>query len=144
MKSIHQQWAHRAAELARWVWSRMVNRTDVWGGYHAIADRAKMIKRADGAIGPLGATTTRPAKSRRGQLSLTIGILEQHFQTAFPQHIVGLHTTSPANACRWGAVEVDHHGEGSTPADINLTAALAWYERLRKSGFHPLLTDSNG
>jgi hypothetical protein len=41
-------------------------------------------------------------------------------------------------------VDIDWHGPASTAPDVNLRAALAWYDRLASLGFRPLLTDSNG
>jgi hypothetical protein len=137
-------WAARSAELAAWAARRLVNRADVYGGYHALADRDKIITRADGTRGPLGATTTRPARALRGQVWLTATDLEQHFCATGPEHVVGLHTTHPDNTSKWGAVEVDWHGPTSTAPEVNWRAALAWFERLRAHGFHPLLSDSNG
>jgi hypothetical protein len=36
-------WPDLAAKLARWARERLVNRTDVWGGYNAILDRGKIV-----------------------------------------------------------------------------------------------------
>jgi hypothetical protein len=95
-------------------------------------------------VGVLGKVTTRPLPSARGQVDLTPAILAQHFRATAPEHIVGLHTTSPDNLSRWGAVEVDRHGDGGNTREANLAAALAWYGELVRRGFRPLLTDSNG
>src|SRR5439155_14738148 len=119
-RSVARAWAGRAAQLAECAWKRLVNRTDVWGGYHSLADRERIVTRADGTQGPLGSTTTLPAKAKRGRVFLTPAVLEAHFRATAPEHVVGLHTTSPDNTCRWGAVEVDHHGESSTPAAQNI------------------------
>jgi hypothetical protein len=114
-------WASRAAGLADWAWTRLVNRTDVWGGYNPVQDRDRQITWADGTTVPLGSTTTRPAKAKRGQISLTLPVLACHFR-ATPEHIVGLHTTSPDNTCRWGAIEVDHQGATSIQPEVNFAA----------------------
>lgn len=141
---VAEAWSARASDLARWAWTRVINRTDVWGGYHSLEDRTKHIVLPDGSTQPLGKTTTRPARSKRGKVTLTPAILEQHFRATAPEHVIGLHTTSLENTSRWGAIEVDHHGPTSTPPEVNLAAALEWYGRLRRLGFHPLLTESNG
>ena len=139
------QWQARAADLARWTWQRLVNRTDVWGGYNALADRDKIITSADGNTTKLEREpTARPAVAKRGQVLLTPAVLERHFGATGPEHVVGLHTTAANNTSRWGAIEVDWHGETSSPAEINLATALSWYGQLRGLGFRPLLTDSNG
>jgi hypothetical protein len=132
-------WQVAAPSLALWTWQRLVNRTDVWGGYNAICDRDKIVNGK-----PLGKTTTRPAVAKRGKALLDLAIIRQHFRATRPEQVTGLHTTSPSNTSRWGAVEVDWHGETSVPAVVNLGAALAWFDLLRGIGFHPLLTDSNG
>lgn len=145
MKSkVQTDWSNHSVELANWAWSRLVTRTDVWGGYHSLENRIKHIVLPDGSTQSLGKTTTRPAKSKRGKVALTPAILEQHFRATAPEHVIGLHTTSLENTSRWGAIEVDHHGPTSTPPAVNLAAALEWYGRLRSLGFHPLLTESNG
>jgi len=137
-------WCNRAGELARWVWDRYVNRTDVWGGYNAVADRKKKIVRENGTEYELGPTTTRPWKKKRGRESLTLEHLVRHFQATDPTHVVGLHTTSSENTSKFGSVEIDHHGESSAAPEITWGAAKGWYDRLKAEGFHPLLTDSNG
>jgi hypothetical protein len=70
--------------------------------------------------------------------------LLNHFAADETRHVIGLHTTSTNNTSRWGAVEVDWHGETSSPPEVNLAALLHWYARLAEYGFRPLLTDSNG
>jgi hypothetical protein len=118
-------WTRRTRELAHWTWG-YVNRTDVWGGYTASGQ------------------VTRPPKKKRGQVFLTEDILVRHFAANRPLDIVGLHTTSPDNTSRWGAVDIDWHGETSTAADINERVAFAWFNKLAGLGFTPLLTTSNG
>jgi hypothetical protein len=135
----------RAAELAHWSWAHLVNRTDAWGGYRPLHERGKVYTRRDGTRGEVGTPTTPPAPSARGRVLLTEEVLACHYRGRAVEHVVGLHSTSSDNTCRWGAVDVDHHADGGTtdPA-VNLAAALAWYRRLRQLGFAPLLTDSNG
>jgi putative DNA primase/helicase len=120
-------WAQAAEELALWTWERCVNRADIWGAYI-----------------PHNGPITCPAVAQRGQRYLSPELLARHYRATGPEHIVGLHSTSTSNLSRWGAVDIDQHGETSTPAALNFAAALHWYERLRGLGFTPLLTDSNG
>jgi hypothetical protein len=128
-------WHDRAEELAAWALANMVNRLDAWGGYYQTwADEH-------------GWTTqqmTCPRKADRGRVLLTEDVLVRHFRAASTRDVIGLHTTSPEDTCRWGAVDIDQHGDGGNDPAANLAAALAWYERLRGLGFAPLLTDSNG
>jgi hypothetical protein len=137
-------WASRASELARWLWERYVVRDDVWGGYHALADREKEVRRPDGTTYKLGKVRTWPPRRFRGTVKLTLQVIEQHCRGARPEHVVGAHTTSPTNLSKFGTVELDMHGEGGNTAEANWAAARGWYDRLRQAGFHPLLWDSDG
>jgi hypothetical protein len=120
---IARAWADNAVSLAAWVECRLVNRHDAWGGYPQ---------------------TTRPARRLRGQVFLERGHIVRHFAEPRRENIIGLHSTSPDNLSRWGGVDIDWHGETSTSPELNLRAALAWYEKLAVGGFKPLLLDSNG
>jgi hypothetical protein len=84
--------------------------------------------------------------SSRNRWSATAGtrLFARHFRATVPEHLVGAHSTSPANTSLWGALDIDQHGETSAPAEVNWAAALAWYERLCLLDFDPLLIDSNG
>jgi hypothetical protein len=141
--TIADAWRSRSVELARWTMAYLVNRVDVWGGYTPLRDRGKRYIRADGSEDILGATITRPAKSRRGKVFLTQATLEAHYWATASEHVVGLHTTNERNTSLWGAIDIDWHGECSSDSATNWRAARAWYEQLRTLGFHPLLTDSN-
>jgi hypothetical protein len=100
--------------------------------------------RRDGSKAKLGAQTTRPAPSRRGREFLTADVLARHFAGFRRDELVGLHSTSPENSSKWGAIDIDWHGPTSTAPEVNLRAALAWYGDLVGQGFRPLLVDSNG
>src|SRR5262249_29640220 len=136
-------WSARAAELTRWVLEHLAVRRDVWGGYVPEAERGREFTRADGSRDRLEATLTRPARSQRGVVLLTEEVVARHFRPRHAGDLIGLHTTSPANTCRWGGLDIDRHGEHADPA-ANWRAALHWHERLARRGFRPLLTDSNG
>jgi hypothetical protein len=157
-----RQWAARANELAAWVEARLVNRRDVWGGYRAVADRGRSYTGRDGQRRELGRSYTGPAAAAdRGKAKLTASRIAQHFkigrcylsrsgepwlwgQTRAQSRVIGLHAASPENTSLWGAVDIDHHGDDNAPTDTNWRAALAWYEKLCRLGFRPLLVDSNG
>jgi hypothetical protein len=127
-------WQAYTDELAAWAGSRLVNRVDAWGGYWS----------EETPEGARTRPTTRPHPRDRGKVFLSAQVLRNHFAATETRWVVGLHTTSPENTSRWGAIEVDWHGESSTPPGVNLAAAMHWYSRLADRGFHPLLTDSNG
>jgi P4 family phage/plasmid primase-like protien len=137
-------WYARAKDLASWAWDHCVVRTDVWGGYVSLSDRAKKCKREDGTEFILGKTCTRPAKKYRGKLSLTVENLERHFRATQPAAVVGLHTSSADSRCKVGTVEIDAHGEQGNDPTVTIRAARAWYEKARALGFQPLLWDSDG
>jgi hypothetical protein len=137
-------WAVRADDLARWAWGRLVNRVDVWGAYTPPARRGKKYTKADGTEDRVPKSYTAPARKDRGRVTLTGAVLARHFRGAAPEHVIGLHSTSPDNTSRWGRIDIDWHDEAAQAPAANLSAAMAWHDRLREEGFRPLLTDSNG
>jgi hypothetical protein len=137
-------WTEQAEELAEWAWQRYVVRTDVWGGYLPVRLRDQQRRREDGTSYTLGKTRTQPPKDRRGTVLLTPEILTTHFRGERPEHVVGIHTTSPECWCRFGTVEIDAHGPDGNKAEATRRAALGWYDRATALGFHPLLWDSDG
>jgi hypothetical protein len=134
---IHQDWKARAEELAAWTMGRLVNRLDAWGAYRPAEEIGREFIRSDGSKGTLG-------EQRTVRGCLTPSVLVRHFQADDRAAVVGLHTAGPDNQSKGGALDIDHHGPTSTAADVNLAAALSWYESLVRRGFHPLLLDSNG
>jgi len=130
-------WTGHADNLATWAWNRLVNRLDAWGGYRNPEEWGKEFRRKDGTTGKMGQTTTHKGH-------LTQAVLARHFRAGSRAALIGLHSTSQANTCRWGALDIDYHGPTSTNPEINLRAALAWHDGLATAGFHPLLIDSNG
>jgi hypothetical protein len=127
-------WQSRAPNLARWALRTLVNRTDVWGAYWHL----RLREPGKPSI------YTAPAVKDRGKPFLAEETIVRHFRGHDHGHLIGLHSASPENTSRWGAVDVDWHGDGSPDAAVNRRAAIAWFDKLRQLGFHPLLTDSNG
>jgi hypothetical protein len=127
-------WATHAPALAEWSGRLLVNRRDVWGGYYAVNSGGEWAT----------CQTTHPLMAERGKRLLGLPDLLRHFRATSTRDVLGLHTTSADNLSRWGAVDIDNHGEQSPDPAANLAAALAWYERLVALGFRPLLTESNG
>jgi hypothetical protein len=143
MADDRRPWADRAEELTDWA-ERWVVRTDRWGGYRPLHERGKTVTGRNGAKRVLGKSLTHPAyPSDRGKVFLGREQLLRHFRATAPEHVIGLHTTAPDNTSRWGAVEIDRHGDTPDP-DIILAAACTLRVRLLADGFRPLLTDSNG
>jgi TOTE conflict system, Archaeo-Eukaryotic Primase domain len=129
-------WLATAGLLATWTWRHWVNRTDVWGGYRPL--HLRELADSDGKI------WTKPARRDRGTKFLTEALIARHYAGRDVGHLIGLHSTSPYNASRWGAVDIDCHGPDSSAPSANQAAALAWYAKLVSLGFRPLLTESNG
>jgi hypothetical protein len=120
-------WREYAGHLSQWAYKLLVNRTDAWGAY----------------LPPHKRTAGKKSYTRKG--SLNPGILRRHFMGQDIGDVVGLHSTAPDDTCRWIALDIDAHGEPDETASArNWAAALAWYNRARALGFHPLLSDSNG
>jgi hypothetical protein len=140
---IAREWGARTLDLAKWTKGLLVNRTDVWGGYLPFDKRNTTYTAGDKVI-RLDKSVTRPPKARRGQQFLDLGYLASHYRGRAVECLIGLHSTSPDNLCRWIAPDIDQHGDGGPDPAANWRAAQAWYERARSLGFRPLLTDSNG
>jgi hypothetical protein len=130
-------WLTRAGELADWTLARLCNRLDCWGSYRPEAEIGRAFARPDGTKGKLGAQMTV-------QGNLPRGLLIRHFKAADRSHLIGTHAADKDNFGRWGCIDIDHHGDTSPSPDVNLHAALAWYGKLVRLGFRPLLTQSNG
>jgi hypothetical protein len=132
-----EAWGKCTPALVEWVFARLVNRRDAWGTYRLDEEIGREYTRPDGTTGRLGAQ-----KTVRGQL--TLARLVRHFRPRGRADIIGLHSASADNLAKWGALDIDYHGPESTLPEINLAAALAWYDKLVRRGFRPLLTTSNG
>src|SRR5262249_8102067 len=104
-------WADRAHELARWAW-RFVNRVDVFGRHTNPEDRGKEFTRKDGSVGKVPKTWTGPPPHQRGKVLLTEELLAQHFAARHAGDLIGIHAVGADNLSRWGAVDIDQHGEG--------------------------------
>jgi hypothetical protein len=137
-------WHDRDKQLADWALARLTNRVDVWGAHAPLHRRGQTYTRRDGSTGTVPDRWTAPLQKHRGSVFLSLGLLRQHFSARGAENVIGTHSTSPDNTCLWGALDIDHHGGESIAPAINLRGALAWYSHLVKTGFHPLLTSSNG
>jgi hypothetical protein len=130
-------WGDRREELARWAQERLVVRRDCYGAYTPPEQRGRTYTRQDG-------TPAKVPQSYTAKGELTLATLARHFRGTRPEHVIGLHSTSTANACLAARVDIDAHGPGGNDPAANLRAALAWHGRLTALGFSPLLYGSNG
>ena len=133
---IAQEWARYAPQLAEWTMEHLVNRRDVWSQY--------IIKNGEVSVVML------PIKERRkiGAEMITMRKLVRHYSGRAIPHLIGLHSISDHNTCKWFAVDIDLHDELIANADevvqANTGAVFEWAQRLRDQGFDPILMDSNG
>jgi len=133
---IAQEWVRYAPQLAEWTMEHLVNRRDVWSQY--------IIKNGEVSVVML------PIKERRkiGAEMITMRKLVRHYSGRAIPHLIGLHSISDHNTCKWFAVDIDLHDELIANADevvyANTAAVFEWAQRLRDQGFDPLVMDSNG
>jgi hypothetical protein len=127
----------RAPEMTPWAEARLVNRRNAWGEYRPLEEIGRVFTRADGTTGVLGEQTTRKGL-------LTPARINRHFRADCRADIVGAHSADADNRTKWGALDIDQHGDDPVRAEMNRLAALHWYAVLLHRGLHPLLTASNG
>ncbi|MBS0202109.1 MAG: hypothetical protein JSS49_04355 [Planctomycetes bacterium] len=134
LERIGREWRDEASELAAWVMTHMVNRTDVWGRYHRRKGHDETF------------AITAPFRDERGKTFLDLDSLRKHFRTRRPSGQLGLHSASSDLTSRWLAIDIDLHDleEGTATREGNLFAARGWYQRLVELELDPLLIDSNG
>lgn len=123
-------WAAFAVMLA-FHFALLQNRSDVHGRY-----KPAWMRTADPVTG-------RVAPSYMAKCRLTSAALAAHFAGRCPGDLVGLHAASPAETCRWVAIDLDAHGDTDDP-DANRRLAVSIYDTVKGLGFDALLLDSNG
>lgn len=142
LDQMQSEWRDRAPELAPWILTHLVNRTDVWGRYLPKRNRKpKPVKEG----GHQGNAITAPFRDERGKVFLGLSSLEKHFK-AVDGGVLGIHSASSDGSSRWVAIDIDLHDEEdlSVTREGNFVAAREWYVALQKLGLDPLLLDSNG
>lgn len=134
LERIGNEWCDSALELATWVMTHMVNRTDVWGRYHRRKGQDQTF------------VVTVPFRQERGKSFLDVDSLRKHFRRRQPSGQLGLHSASGDLSSRWLAIDIDLHDpeEGTATRQENLFAARGWHQQLVELGLDPLLMDSNG
>src|SRR5262245_60221926 len=125
---IGEPWALHADLLAAWTVARLVNRTDVWGGYY---------RNNEGTVGPM----TCPGRRDRGRVRLTGAVLRRHYAATDCGEVIGLHSGSPGpdSTARWVAGDFDVHSDDDEPEFVQRTAFHV-FDVLSAIGYHPLLT----
>lgn len=141
IERMFDEWRERGPELARWIESHLINRTDVWGRYLPKRNR----KHDSDAKGFKGNAITAPFRDERGKVFLGVSSLEKHFK-ATDGGVLGIHSSSSDGSSRWFAIDIDRHDEDdlSITPEGNFVAAREWYHQLQTMGLDPLLIDSNG
>ena len=119
-------WSNNAGRLVKFVVANLINRDDVYGKYRSLDDRDR------------GTALTV-------ENEISESVVQEHFRAEDRGQLIGLHTTSPDNTCRWMVIDIDHHGEPDPDReDANERATIEIYEELVDGGFKPLLFRSNG
>ena len=135
LERMADEWGARAKELAEWVMTHLVNRTDVWTRY---------VKRQGDDISKV---FTIPFREQRGKVFLDHDSLRKHFRTRQASGQVGLHSASSDLTSRWLSIDIDLHDvveQFAITPEGNLAAARGWQKALIDHGLDPLLMDSNG
>jgi len=128
-----EAWQQGAKDLACWAMAHLINRIDAWGLYVRWTD-------------PQGAehmTRTSPYVNLRGTVTLSERDLVQHFCGVTGQ-IMGAHTTSKDDMCKWLCWDFDNHDHSAETATKNLAQAHLLVEHLHDYGFEAIIEDSNG
>ncbi|NQV26185.1 MAG: hypothetical protein HQ518_17660 [Rhodopirellula sp.] len=120
-------WADHAEQLADWGCKRFINRDDRVLRYLSESERSDNCKVI---------AATRP---------LSIADLISHFTCSDRSKIQIAYAIAPDNTCRWGAIDIDAHGDyDEDRAKSNLVAAETIAEELRRRNFTTLVFDSDG
>jgi hypothetical protein len=128
---IAAEWQERSSELATWVMTHLVNRTDVWGRY---------VRRRGEDGEDSTAVITAPFRDERGKVFLDADSLRKHFKVRSGVGVLGVHSASADQTSRWFAIDIDLHDEDdlSVTREGNFAAAQAWHrvlsDRVLRSG----------
>jgi len=122
-----EAWSQNADRLAKFALVHLKNRDDAYGRYLPVERRNGKDK----------VSTIWDAINEE--------VLQQHFSASDHGHIVGLHSTSKNNTCRWLVIDIDQHGEPDEVLEQrNEKAAHDFFQMLAEFGGDPLLMKSNG
>ncbi len=127
IRNAEQAWRKNASRLAEWAFKKLVNREDVFGSYIPLEQR------------------TAGKTARTQHCKITLEIFRKHFLVKVDSNregLIGVHSTSKDNRCRWMVIDIDNHKNISEMAKNNKKAAIDLYTKLQQMGLHPLLTSS--
>jgi hypothetical protein len=130
-----RSWSPRADVLAEHAFTRLVNRTDVWGEY--LAPGRRYLNRH----GELVRSLTMPKKALRGRVTLTRRHLEEHFRGRV---VRGVHTTSVADTSLHLDFDFDNHGDEAGAFALNVALCARLVAALAEMGFVAIVEDSGG
>lgn len=140
---IQTEWQKHAPALADWAMNHLINRKDVWGQYAPLKEKEKRTSKR----GYRAMTLPQKALRNRGDM-VTIEKLQRHFSARRVNHIIGLHCRSREGTSRWFGIDIDLHDPDIPNYEEalrrNESCAIAWWEKLQKLGYDPMLFDTNG
>lgn len=124
-------WIDNAPRLASWA-AKTVNRRDAWGKYYHEVETGSVKQCCE--------------KQSEKNRPLDLARLERHFAAQDAYDILGLYSLGADSMGRWAAVDLDRHDDDENAPTPEQTRcyAIEIYNRLRRFGFSPLLTESNG
>ena len=125
--SVREAWVRNSVRLAKFALEQLKNRNDVYGRYLALDKR------------------TEKDKARTIRKSVTEEVVSQHFRATDRGEIIGLHTTSPENTCRWLVIDIDKHGDPNPEVELrNEKAAFDFAGMFSEYSLNPLVMKSDG
>ena len=124
--AIGVEFRRQRESLAKWALRHLVNRQDAYIWYLPLDRRSDC------------------QKARTVKKTPTKHVLRRRFGGASPGDVIGLHSTSPDNACRWVALDLDCHEDNPELAYRNNLFAVAVANLLLQLRLQPLVLDSDG
>jgi hypothetical protein len=110
---IAKEWDRYSDGLAEWAMKRLVNRRDVWSQYTLSRGQVRVV------MLPI------PERRKAGTDMVTLDKLSKHFAAKQIGHLIGLHSISDHNTCKWFAIDPDLHDENVINADEVAEANLS-------------------
>ncbi len=125
--SVREAWVRNSTRLTQFTLEHLRNRKDAYGRYLGLDYRQGRNK----------AQTIKQCATEE--------VVNQHFCATDRGDIIGLHTTSPENTCRWLVIDIDHHGDPNAEREArNEKAAFEIARIISEFGLTPLVMKSDG